>query len=285
MNKNEWKYPLFVLIGIITISLFLGTQNVFALTITQIIDSTGDGAHALDIPVGIATDSSGNVFVEGRSSLNVFKITPSGTITQIIDSTGDGAHALDIPVGIATDSSGNVFVTGGNSNNTFKITPSGTITQIIDSTGDGTHALSDALEVATDSSGNVFVTGGNSDNAFKIAGLSQPPPVSVNIDIKPGNLQNLVDPNSKGIILVAILSTQTFHSITVNPTTVTFGPNNSPAVGGLMKDVNGDGLVDMVLGFKISNTGIFCGETSAVLNGKTLAGIPIQGNDHIQTNC
>ena len=150
------------------------------LTPVEIIDAIGDGSgNTLSSVEGIATDSSGNVFVTGAISNNVFQITPGGTITQIIDSTGDGTNTLDDPRNIATDSSGNVFVVGKNTNNAFKIATPGTcstggtactITKIMDATGDGGgNALSEPFDVATDSSGNVFVTGRDSNNAFKIA--------------------------------------------------------------------------------------------------------------------
>jgi len=102
-------------------------------TITEIINSTGDGGwNPLKEPQGVATDSSGNVFVIGDETNNAFKIaTPvtcktSGgtpcTITEIIDSTGDGGgNPLTEPFDVATDSSGNVFVTGRLSDNAFKI--------------------------------------------------------------------------------------------------------------------------------------------------------------------
>jgi len=138
-------------------------------TITEIIDATGDGTNTLEFPLGVATDSSGNVYVTGFISTNAFKITPGGTITEIIDSTGDGTgNTLTLPQAIAVDSSGNVFVAGNGTNNVFKITPGGTITQIIDSTGDGTNPLTGPRGLATDSSGNVFVAGIFSDNVFKI---------------------------------------------------------------------------------------------------------------------
>jgi len=149
-------------------------------TITEIIDTTGDGAgNPLDTPRGIATDTSGNVFVSGSFSSNVFKITTPGTcstggtpctIAEIIDSTGDGAgNPLAFPFTVVTDLSGNVFVVGPLSNNAFEITPGGTITEIIDATGDGAgNTLDTARGIATDTSGNVFVTGNISNNAFKI---------------------------------------------------------------------------------------------------------------------
>jgi hypothetical protein len=59
--------------------------------ITQIIDSTGDGGgNTLAGPFGIAVDASGNAFVGGAATSNVFKITSGGVITEIIDGTGDG---------------------------------------------------------------------------------------------------------------------------------------------------------------------------------------------------
>ncbi len=141
------------------------------LTPVEIIDKSGDGGgNMLNGAANIATDLSGNVFVVGAFSENVFKITPTGTITKIIDSVGDGSgNVLTNPVGVATDSSGNVFVTGLGSENVFKITPTGTITKIIDMTGDGGgNMLDQPFSIATDLAGNVFVAGFFSDNVFKI---------------------------------------------------------------------------------------------------------------------
>ena len=48
-------------------------------------------------------------------------------------------------------------------------------------------------------------------------------------------------------------------------------------------DANGDSKLDLVLRFKIRETGIRCGDTSASLTGKTFSGQDIQGTDAIQT--
>jgi len=149
-------------------------------TITEILDSTGDGAgNTVGVANGVATDSSGNVFLAASVSSNVFKIATPGTcstngplcvITEILDSTGDGAgNTFSNPFNVATDSSGNVFAVGVSSDNVFKITPAGVKTQIIGPTGDGAgNILDDPFNAATDSSGNVFVAGRESNNAFQI---------------------------------------------------------------------------------------------------------------------
>ena len=68
-----------------------------AQTITQIIDATGDGhGNTLDEASGVAIDESGNAYVSGFASDNVFRITPEGIITEIIDESGDGrGNTLD----------------------------------------------------------------------------------------------------------------------------------------------------------------------------------------------
>ncbi|MEZ5215136.1 MAG: SBBP repeat-containing protein [Ilumatobacteraceae bacterium] len=42
-------------------------------------------------PYRVTVDSSGNVYVAGQGSNNVFRVSPGGGVTEIIDSTGDGA--------------------------------------------------------------------------------------------------------------------------------------------------------------------------------------------------
>ncbi len=137
------------------------------------------GSSSSDQADGVATDSSGNVYVAGRTQggldgnssagivdLFVVKYNSSGTklwTQQLGTSSPDSAH------GVATDSSGNVYVTGetdggldGNSNAgphdlfVVKYNSSGTKqwTQQF-----GTSSPDIAHGVATDSSGNVYVAG------------------------------------------------------------------------------------------------------------------------------
>ncbi len=105
------------------------------------------------------------------------------------------------------------------------------------------------------------------------------------IDIKPGSYPNSVNPKSKGVIPVAILTTAAFNATTVDPLSVRFGPNNALESHGRghVEDADGDGDLDMVLHFKTQETGIQCGATEASLTGQTTGGQAIIGSDAIVT--
>ena len=105
------------------------------------------------------------------------------------------------------------------------------------------------------------------------------------IDIKPGSFPNSINPRSKGVIPVAILTTNSFDATAVDPTTVLFGPTGTEAasVHSALEDVDGDGDTDMILHFNTLNTGILCGDTSASLTGDTFGGQAIKGSDSIKT--
>ncbi len=112
-----------------------------------------------------------------------------------------------------------------------------------------------------------------------------PSAIQVAIDIKPGGNLNSINPNSHGVIPVAILTTDTFDATTVDPTTVFFGATGTEAASGhtALADVDLDGDTDLILHFNTQATGIQCGDRSASLTGKTLSGEMIQGSDSVNT--
>jgi hypothetical protein len=107
----------------------------------------------------------------------------------------------------------------------------------------------------------------------------------VSINIKPGSFLNRINPQSKGKLLVAILTTDAFDATTVDPTTILFGQTGTETgpVHTTLKDVDGDGDTDMILRFNTHQTGIACGDTSASLIGETFSGQVIEGADTIVT--
>ena len=108
----------------------------------------------------------------------------------------------------------------------------------------------------------------------------------VEIDIKPGSDPNSVNPNSRGVIPVAILGSETLDVTEVDPTTITFmaaddtAGTNSP-VGFGFEDVNDDGYLDLVAHFLTQGTWISCITTQGALSATLVDGNLIFGFDSI----
>ena len=111
--------------------------------------------------------------------------------------------------------------------------------------------------------------------------------LDVQIDIKPGSTSNTVNLGSMGTVPVAILSSPSFNAASVSPLTVELAgvpvslrKNGMPMAS--LEDVNGDGLLDLVLHFSIQALPHFTGDTSITLVGETFTGQPIIGRDSIR---
>ena len=141
--------------------------------------TTGDGGAATSAqifsPRGIAVDQSGNLYISGRDSNRVRKVTPAGVISTLIgngtaSSTGDGGAASSATVnfvyGVAAGPDGSVYVAEFVGCRVRKITTAGTVstfagTGTCGSTGDGGAATAAQLNgphgVVVDRVGNVYI--------------------------------------------------------------------------------------------------------------------------------
>jgi hypothetical protein len=113
--------------------------------------------------------------------------------------------------------------------------------------------------------------------------------IPVEVDIKPGPERNTIKLRSKGNVPVAILSTESFDAATVDPTTVTLAGAGLKVKGKgkgepmyRLKDVNGDGRLDLVVHVRTQALELTGADESAELAGRTYAGVPIFGTDSVR---
>ena len=112
------------------------------------------------------------------------------------------------------------------------------------------------------------------------------PPVSndvevMMIDIKPGSNPNSINLKSKGVIPVAVLTTDEFDAGTIDPDTVKFA--GASPVRSTLCDVDEDGDMDMLFHFKTQNlVELEEDSTDAKLTGDTTDGQQIEASDEVR---
>ena len=102
------------------------------------------------------------------------------------------------------------------------------------------------------------------------------------IDVKPGSDDNPINLKSKGVVPVAIYTTEGFDATLVDVSSVRFGPNEAEAVHSAYEDINEDGDTDLILHFRVQDCGIAETDTSVTLTGLTTSGDSFSGTDVIK---
>ena len=105
----------------------------------------------------------------------------------------------------------------------------------------------------------------------------------VTIDIKPGSETNNINPNSNGLVAVAILTGGEFDALQLDPDTAKLGPGEATVERYTVTDVDSDGDQDLLLHFRIQEAGIACADAQATLVGELYDGTEITGTDSITT--
>lgn len=116
--------------------------------------------------------------------------------------------------------------------------------------------------------------------------------IELDVDIKPGSYPNSINiKRTTGVIPVAVLGTGDFDVTSIDVATLRFGPAQAMPEHDLadadthadhLRDVNEDGVLDLVSHYVVGNTGLDHGHIEACLIGQTLSGIPIEGCDSVR---
>ena len=109
----------------------------------------------------------------------------------------------------------------------------------------------------------------------------------VTIDIKPGSFPNSINVGASGTVPIAIFSSALFDAARIDPATVTLAGSMVRLKGkgtpqASFEDVDGDGLLDMVVHVETSAFDLTEGDTEAELTALLLDGTPIVGWDTVR---
>lgn len=176
-------------------------------------------------------------------------------------------------------------ISGGCLTKTYRNDPTGTM--VVDS-GTGLDGLPICYFYPGwgdfDNDGDLDLAAWDHSDGTKIF-VNAPPIQQVEIDIKPGSDPNSINCNNeKGIITVAILTTDTFDATFVDHSTVTFEGASETHVDKKSgeprrheEDVDGD--TDLVFHFRLGDTNLTCESPEGTLTGETFDGQAIVGTD------
>jgi len=113
--------------------------------------------------------------------------------------------------------------------------------------------------------------------------------LQVRIDVRPGNDVDPIKIGSRGVLPIAILSSASFDALTIDPSTILVAGAGVAVRGNgrhyltVERDVDGDGLVDLVVHVETAGVEVEANSAKIVLTGQTYDDVAIFGRDFVTT--
>jgi hypothetical protein len=112
---------------------------------------------------------------------------------------------------------------------------------------------------------------------------------NISVDFDPWSADNEIRPKNNYFITIQVSTTSIadgdaydFNAADVDPATLRVGTQMAEiATAALTLDLDNDGDMDKVFGFRMEDTGLTCIDTSIMIAGRTFSGDPIVGHDTI----
>ena len=142
-------------------------------------DFSGDGgpatSAALFLPIAVAVDGAGNVYIADGGSNGLRKVNTSGTINSV-PVISSFLSRIASPGGMTVDSGGNVYISDLNGSAIYKLDKAGVLATVAGGafgfSGDGGPATKAALHfpsgVAVDSAGNIYFADKGNNRVRKV---------------------------------------------------------------------------------------------------------------------
>jgi hypothetical protein len=107
---------------------------------------------------------------------------------------------------------------------------------------------------------------------------------AVEIDVLPDSEKNPIRVGRRGVVPVILYGEVDFAVEDVDVATLGFGPDAAGVAhpnGPHFDDLDGDGLLDMILHHRIEDTGLTVDDVEVCLNGETIDGMSFEGCDDV----